>query len=214
MAKYKSAMLPSIHPQARRVQRIAANLINKSELAKDIDWQVHVVQSETANAFVLPSGQIFVFTGLLQKVKNDDQLAAVIAHEISHVLCRHVSERMSRMSLAWKMRNLVAFVFGGDTANLLFNPVVFTLAFQLPNSRQQEQEADFVGLMLMSAACYDPREAAEFWRQSTLSGGLDGKNRAPPELLSTHPSDDTRHRKLTSNMPEAKRIYNMNGCEV
>lgn len=146
-----------------------------------------------ANAFVLPGGSVFVYSGLLNVCRSEDALAAVLGHEIAHNTASHTAERLSA---AW-VGNLTAgslFFLSGPLPGLaLFCLWGFVggfylqdLLFYLPMGRQQESEADYIGLMMMAEACYDPRAAVGFWRRMEAiqrSGGDE-----VPEMLSTHPS--------------------------
>lgn len=136
------------------MERVAKRLINVSGMS-GLNWEVHVVNSNEPNAFVIPGGKIFVFTGIFQIAQNDDQLAAVMGHEIGHQLARHSAEKMSFFKFAMVARLFLSLFV--DTS-FIFNRVFFDLIFTLPFSRQMETEADFVGLMLMAQACYDPSE--------------------------------------------------------
>lgn len=149
--------------------------------------------AETANAFVLPGGKVFVFSGILNVCRNEDALAAVLGHEIAHNTASHVAERLSA---AW-VGNLTAgslfFLVGAVPGLALF--ALWTVAggfylqdllYYLPMGRKQESEADYIGLMMMAEACYDPRQAVGFWQRMEgmqKAGGVD-----VPEMLSTHPS--------------------------
>ncbi len=144
-------------------------------------------KKETANAFVLPGGKVFVFSGILPLARNDSALAAVLGHEIAHNVADHVGERMSQAIgtniLLYSVVVLLG-VFGlGPLLAHYAGSKALEIAFGNPMSRLQESEADYIGLMMMAQACYDPQEAAAFWaRMEAASSG------EPPEWLSTHPS--------------------------
>ena len=139
-----------------------------------------MIDAPVANAFVLPGGKIFVFTGILPITQNDDGLAAVLGHELAHQFARHSAERMSRMAILFLARFLLSFVT--DTS-LLFNQVILQLGVLNPHSRTCESEADYIGLLFMAKACYDPEQAIEFWKRMKRKD-----HGAIPEFLSTHPS--------------------------
>lgn len=185
---------PRLNDAIRRVgQRIVAN----TDLPA-WDWRFTVIDDETPNAFALPGGYVGVHRGLFQVVDGDDQLAAVIAHEIGHVAARHHAERLSRQALV--QSGVGALAGDSDAAGLLAAGA--TLGLVLPFSRQQESEADAIGLRYMAEAGYDPRAALDVWRQFANLGSGGG-----PEFLATHPAPDTRLRQLEALLPEAIAIY-------
>lgn len=171
-------------------------------------WEFYVVDDpNTVNAFALPGGKVFVYTGLLNAAQNVDQVAAVVAHEIGHVLARHGGERLSTILLTQvgQQAALVALGEMSPTATQAFN-VAFGLGAQygvvLPFSRQQEYEADYIGLITMAKAGYDPREAVAFWQMM-----MQRNRNQPMEYLSTHPSNENRIAALQSYMQEAMSYY-------
>ncbi len=180
-------ILPAWHPLTQRVRRVTARLLPYSGLEDD-DWEVLVVDDpHTANAFVLPGGKVFVFTGILQLARNDSALATVLGHEIAHNLADHHGERLSQAFgtgiLLYAVSALGAFI-GLDPLFLhwLGKPLM-NAAFGLPMSRLQESEADYIGLMMMAQACYDPTEAVRFWARMEKS-----TEEQVPEWMSTHPA--------------------------
>ncbi len=168
------------------------------------NWEVVVFQEKSANAFALPGGKIGVHTGILQAAKTDGQLAAVIGHEIGHVLAKHGAERVSQ-SLAAQggLEILNAILVGKAVENknkgLIMAGIGLGLQYGvlLPHSRTQESEADVIGLDIMSKSGFDPRESVQLWKNMESLGG--GK---PPEWLSTHPSNETRIANLQAKIPE------------
>jgi metalloendopeptidase OMA1, mitochondrial len=147
------------------------------------EWEYHVIDGDQINAFCLPGGKIFVFTGLLGVVQNDDQLAAVIAHEVAHALAHHVSERIARHEHS-----------GGG---------LFSLGFD----REQESEADHIGIFLMTFAGYDPEQVIAFWQEMQSLGS---RSIHLPEILSDHPSDARRLGQIKQWAPmasAAKQAY-------
>lgn len=165
-------------------------------------WEFTVFEDSSANAFALPGGKIGVNTGLFQVAQTEAQLAAVIAHEMAHVLARHPSERVSRQVAVQSGLALAgaASGTGAQYSDLLAQAA--TLGLVLPFSRQQESEADRIGLIYMARAGYDPRAAIEVWQNFEAHGGA-----RPPEFLSTHPSPGNRIERLRSYMPEAMAAY-------
>ncbi len=170
-------------------------------------WEFHLVESPEVNAWCMPGGKVVVYTGILPVAKTDAGLAVVMGHEIAHAVADHGNERMSQSLLA---------ELGGvalDTA-LQQKPdqtrQLWTSAYGvgaqygalLPFSRVQESEADHLGLNFMAMAGYDPHEAPAFWKRMSAGGG-----QAPPQFLSTHPSDETRIRAIADAIPEAMTYY-------
>ncbi len=171
-------------------------------------WQVTVFDSEAVNAFALPGGNIGVYTGLIEVAENPAQLAAVIGHEIGHVIAQHSNERMSNQFAAGLGMQLGGLLIGqemeSEEAALVMGAlgVGVQLGYLLPYSRIHESESDELGLGYMAAAGYDPREAAELWRNMAQQGGP-----TPPEFLSTHPSPQTRIEKLEELAVGAMQTY-------
>lgn len=172
-------------------------------------WEFHVIDKpDTVNAFCLPGGKVFVYTGLFSMARNPPELAAVIAHEAAHAIARHGAERMSTSLLAELTQSAaqVAIANQEPLAQEIFN-VAFgvgaTYGVILPFSRQQEYEADHIGLILMAKAGYHPEAALRFWERMARK---DSKDKAP-EYLSTHPSDENRVAAIRQLLPEAMRYY-------
>lgn len=179
-----------------------------SQLKGGRSWEVLVFKDDTANAFALPGGKIGVHTGLLKVAKNQDQLAAVIGHEIGHVLADHSNERVST-SFATNagLQVIAALTGGGGSAEQQLAMGLLGVGAQygilLPFSRTQESEADVIGLQLMAQAGFDPRASVALWENMDKAGG----GGEPPEFLSTHPSHGTRIKGLQRDMPEAMKLY-------
>lgn len=179
----------------------------KGQLKVD-HWDIVVFKSDQANAFALPGGKIGVYTGILPLLKTDSQLAAVLGHEVGHVIARHGNERVSQNVGAQAVMNITDFfttktspekkqmIMGGLGLGLQFGML-------LPFSRTHENEADLIGLKLMSQAGFDPRQAVEVWKNMSASKGGKG----PPEWMSTHPSDQTRIESIQAHLPENMPIY-------
>lgn len=187
MKQYGGQLLPAYHPQVRMVQRVADRLIPSSGLEGE-EWEVHVIQDEMENAFVIPGGKIFVFSGILDVCKNDDGLAAVLGHEIAHNVAHHAAERMSQSFILLPVAIIASFLIGLDVG---LGQMAIDLAFLRPGSRSQESEADYIGLMMMSQSCYDPQEAVNFWGRME-----EHEKNSPPQFLSTHPSNHNRMEKM------------------
>lgn len=185
--------------------RCVANAIT-GVLDKPGNWEVNLFTDDSANAFALPGGKIGVNTGLLKVAETQDQLAAVVGHEIGHVLAQHGNERMSIQYATSTGLQLLQALSGETTAQkqqlFALLGVGTQVGVALPFSRKHESEADVIGLQLMAKAGFDPRASVQLWQNMARAGGG-----APPEFLSTHPSNDTRIRELRSNMDEAMQIY-------
>lgn len=169
------------------VKRVMQRLIPVSGM-EDSAWEVFVIDDPSqANAFVLPGGKVFVFSGIIPIARSEDGLAAVLGHEIAHNLAEHIGERMSGQIgvniLLGSVVLLTAFWGGALLGTQLFGGTLLDLLFSRPMGRRQESEADYIGLMMMAEACYDPEAALTFWqRMEAHSQG------SPPEWMSTHPS--------------------------
>ena len=172
------------------------------------NWEVLVFEEESANAFALPSGKIGVHSGLLKVARNQDQLAAVIGHEIGHVLARHSNERASQQFAAQTGLSLTQVLVGATvapgTGQLLMGVLGLGAEYGIlmPFSRVQESEADLIGLDLMAKSGFDPRESVELWRNMDA----DGPNNQI-EFLSTHPSHGSRIEDLQKRMPNAIQLW-------
>jgi len=187
------------------VQCVAKLIVNQTE-AKNKKWEIVVFEDDTANAFALPGEKIAVHTGLLKVAKTQDQLAAVLGHEVGHVMARHGNERVSQ-GLATQGALILTSVLTKDTPKrdwiLALMGVGAQVGYLLPHSRQQEAEADEIGLKYMAAAGFDPEQSIELWKN--MSQASQGE---PPEFLSTHPSHGSRIDHLARLMPEAKALQN------
>jgi predicted Zn-dependent protease len=176
-------------------QRIAR--VTEKNYKTNFKWEFFVIENEKqANAFCLPGGKVFVYTGIFKYVANDDELAAVMGHEIGHALARHGAERMSRGQLAQVGGQVLQTVMVGrgnpqSTAMVMQAFGVGTqLGVMLPHSREQELEADYIGVILASKAGYKASAALTFWEKFAKSG------QTPPEYLSTHPAPKNRIAKI------------------
>lgn len=170
-------------------------------------WEVTVLRDPQVNAFALPGGGIGVYSGLLKVATGQDQLAAVIGHEVGHVLANHGNERVSQEYTA-KAALSLAESFTGNLPSAQQSRLMGLLGIGaqygvlLPYSRTHESEADEIGLTLMAKAGFDPREAVTLWQNMEAQGG-----RQPAEILSTHPSDQRRIQDLQAHMGQALSLY-------
>ncbi|WP_348767321.1 M48 family metallopeptidase [uncultured Salinisphaera sp.] len=171
------------------------------------EWEVTVFKDDQVNAFALPGGKIGVYSGLLDVAKTDDQLAAVIGHEVGHVLADHGNERVSQQAATQGGLQVVSAFLGGSGGG--GNQAVMSalglgaqVGILLPFSRTQESEADTIGLELMARAGFDPRESVALWQNMAAAGG-----EKPAEFMSTHPSNQHRINNLESHMNQAMQLY-------
>ena len=171
------------------------------------DWEVTVFRDDQVNAFALPGGKIGVYRGLLDVAKTPAQLAAVIGHEVGHVMAGHANERLST-SLATQTGLDLVSIFAGAGGGFMKQQGLALLGLGaqvgiiLPFSRTQESEADEIGEELMAKAGFDPRQSIELWQNMSKAGG-----KQPPQFLSTHPSSATRIDDLRDHLPQAMNLY-------
>lgn len=173
---------------------------------QDLDWEVHLISSPEANAFVLPGGKIFVFTGILQAAHTDSALAAVLAHEMGHAIAHHFGERMSSSVLVMGLLLPISLFLGIDFG---LTNIVAEVAILRPSSRIQETEADYIGMHLLSQACYNPEDAVVFWENMKLLH----PERGGPRFLDTHPHPNQRIENIKRWMPEMMRVREDSDCE-
>lgn len=199
---------PAANEQVTRVGRRIAESVGRE--IPNAQWEFVVFDSPQINAFALPGGKVGVYTGLLKLVSSDDELAAVMGHEVAHVTSRHGAERASQgqliaglgaigaigmemSELSPEKRNAVLALYGVSTGLGV-----------LKYSRDHESEADAIGLRFAAGAGYDPRAAITFWQKMAQANA---RQTRPPELLSTHPSDETRIRNLQALAPQYVALY-------
>ncbi|MEO7522715.1 MAG: M48 family metallopeptidase [Ferruginibacter sp.] len=195
---------------SRIAAAIAAYYSNNPEVTADLKtykWEFNLVDNSEVNAWCMPGGKVVVYTGLLPITQNEAALAVVLGHEITHAIAHHGNERMSQVSVAQGLA-IAGDIFTKNKtqANTIFNSVFAPgaqVAVLLPNSRNQEYEADHFGLLFCAMAGYNPREAVPFWQRMSASGGTN----KPPEFLATHPSDENRISRLNGYMDEALSYY-------
>jgi predicted Zn-dependent protease len=166
-------------------------------------WEVEVFDSDDINAFALPGGNIGVFTGIFKVARNQDQLAAVIGHEVAHVTEKHSLERYNREATTQVGVVGVAVATGTGQAGADLLGMAAQLGLSLPFSRADESEADTVGLRFMAAAGFDPRQSVPLWQNMKKENKL-----GPPQFLSTHPSSENRIQELIAQFPGSLQIYN------
>lgn len=169
---------------------------------KDYQWEYKLVQDETVNAWCMPGGKIVFYTGILPITQTETGVAVVMGHEVAHALADHGAQRMSAGMLQQIGAVAGNVAIKDPEKRNMFNQAYglgSTVGVMLPFSRSHETEADRIGLQIMAIAGYNPDEAAELWKRMKANAG-----EAPPEFLSTHPSNDTRINHLTAWAPDAK----------
>jgi predicted Zn-dependent protease len=190
-----------------RVRRIAGKLIPVTAAfrpdAPQWKWEVNTLTTPDINAYAMPGGKIMVYSGLVEGLKlTDAEIAAVLGHEISHALREHTRERVSREYEQQFALTGLALVTGVDPSVVDLANAVGSVTFQLPHSREQEAEADVMGLELMARAGYDPHAAVTLWNKMMAA-----EKNAPPQFLSTHPASANRVAELERHIPQVMPLY-------
>ena len=190
-------------------QRIAVaaerwlNANNLQGYLNDYKWEYNLVEDKTVNAWCMPGGKIVFYTGILPIAQNETGIAAIMGHEVAHALANHGQQRMSAAYIQQGVALAGNIAIKDENDRAAFNQyygVGSQVGVMLPFSRNHETEADKIGLYLMGIAGYNPDEAAELWKRMKANSG----GQAPPEILSTHPSNDSRIANLKALAPQAK----------
>jgi predicted Zn-dependent protease len=205
-AAQNRALAPPASPQAVRLRTIAQRLIPQTyewnERARGWRWEVNLIGSKQVNAFCMPGGKIAFFSGILDQLKlTDDEVAMVMGHEMAHALREHARERIGKTMATRGAIELGAALFGlGDIGRGVagLGGQLLTLQF----GREDESEADLVGIELAARAGYDPRAGVTLWRKMAAAS-----KGAPPQFLSTHPSGPMRIRDIEVNLPRVEPLY-------
>lgn len=172
---------------------------------KNFSWEFNLVKDKQVNAFCMPGGKIVVYEGLLKLCSSDDELAVVVGHEVAHAVAKHSNERISQQLLTQYGAQILGQALSEKSANIQkIGNTVYGLGAQygvtLPFSRKHESEADYMGLIFMTIAGYNPSTAITFWQKMSANGGA-----SVPEFMSTHPSDATRINDIKKFLPELER---------
>lgn len=203
----KSRLLDTNPAQKDRLITIAAKLVNQVDIyrpdAKAWKWEVHTIKSDDLNAFVMSGGKIMFYTGIIDRLRlTDDEIAAVMGHEISHALREHARERVSHQYATQMSMGLAASFLGLSQGQAQLASLVSSYGIEKPHGRTQESEADVMGLELMARAGYNPAAAVTLWQKMAAAN----KNQVP-QFLSTHPSSDNRISTLQSMIPKVMPLY-------
>lgn len=206
-AKEKNILVTS-GPTYDRLKLIANRLIPQTEVFRDDtrqwDWQLTLINAPTLNATCAPGGKITFYTGIIEQLNlTDDEIAAIMGHEIAHALREHGRERVSQAAAQNVLVNIATALAGPYGSAVSAANQVAHYAIVLPNSRENESEADAIGLELAARAGYNPIGAISIWQKMLKAT----KDKNSPEFLSTHPSGETRIEQLTALMPAVEPIY-------
>lgn len=205
-AASKSALAPDDHPQLIRLRAIAQRIIpftyEWNPRAREWKWEVSLIGSKELNAFCMPGGKIAFYYGILQQLQlNDDEVAMIMGHEAAHALREHARERVGKTAATRGAIEIGAALFGlGNTGRLAadLGGQLLTLKF----SREDEAEADLVGIELAARAGYDPHAGVTLWQKMAQAS-----KGAPPEFMSTHPSGPSRIQDIQKNLPKVQPLY-------
>ena len=205
-ARQQRALLPASHPQVKRLRAMAQRLIPQSTAwngrASAWQWEVNLIQSDQINAFCMPGGKIAFYTGILDQLKlTDDETAMIMGHEMAHALREHARERLAKTQATGLGLSVLSSLLGlgnlGDAAASLGTQLL-TLRF----SREDETEADLVGLELAARSAYAPSASVSLWQKMAEASGQSGIS-----FLSTHPSGPARIQQLQTNVPKVMKLY-------
>ena len=205
-AQQQRALAPADHPQVVRLRAIAQRIFPYTEAwnprARQWRWEVNLLGSKEINAYCMPGGKIAFYLGILQKLQlSDDEVATIMGHEVAHALREHARERMGKTAATRVGAGLLSSLFGlgavGDVA-LNMGGQLLTLRF----SREDETEADIVGMDLAARAGYDPAAGVTLWQKM-----MKASQGAPPQFLSTHPAGDTRIKDIQAKLPKVQPLF-------
>ena len=206
LQQYGRYVLPPSHPHSKLVNRVMGRLITAAGLEGQ-NWEVRVINDpEQQNAFVLPGGKVFVFSGILPICAGEDGLAAVLGHELAHNVVHHTGEQLSRMLVLTIFAVLFSYTFDISSQ---FSHALLDIAFKLPGSRKMESEADYVGLLMMAEACYDPNAAVGLWERMAKA-----EKGSAPQILSTHPASKNRMTVIQEWLPQAQQKRAESPCGI
>jgi predicted Zn-dependent protease len=205
-ARQKGVLAPDTDPELQRVRAISRRIIAHAARwnpgAADWQWEINLIRADNVNAFCMPGGKIAFFSGLVDKLKlTDDEIAIVAGHEIAHALREHGRERVAKGNLLQLGASLGSAIFGlGQTGQAVVGQGAQLALLRF--SRDDETEADTVGLDLVARAGYDPRAGVALWRKMALL-----EKSAPPQWLSSHPSGSNRIAQIQKTLPQVMPVY-------
>ncbi len=217
--KSTAKLLPDSDPRTALVKKVGANIssaVNRyltnngyKDRLSEFEWEFNLAEENTVNAWCMPGGKVMFYTGILPICQDEAGIAVVMGHEVAHAIARHGNERMSQGMLAQGIGTLGQVGTSGASPQVqaIFNQS-FGIGSQLgllKFSRNNESEADKLGLVFMTMAGYDPATAADFWKRMAANKG---EGQAPPEFMSTHPSDERRITDILEYLPEARKWEN------
>ncbi|KAI5965789.1 OMA1 [Candida pseudojiufengensis] len=229
MAQYGSMILPHSNPLYGRISSIMNRLLKtaidndkenpkQQQHLKNLHWEINIIQNDKLppNAFILPNGKIFIFSSILPICENDDGIATVLAHELSHQLAQHSSEQLSSQPIYMFLSTVLYSLTGISW----FNDLLINGIFTMPASREMETEADHIGCEILAASCYNPDQAIQFWKRMGImeqkmtkqQGGVGGAGSSLVEWFSTHPATNKRIHDIESWMPHLREISESSGC--
>ncbi len=212
-ASHNPAFNAMVERVGRRIADAAERPPGEMWRAPRFQWEFRTIDKNMVNAFCLPGGKVAVYTGLMPIAQTEAGLAVVMGHEVAHALAHHGAERMSNQMAASVGAAAVATTLAATVGgrNRTYMPLIAgalgagaTYGFLLPMSREQESEADRIGLVLMAMAGYDPREGVALWERMRAANARQAKQ---AEWMSTHPADTTRINDIRTHLPETMKFY-------
>ena len=217
--KSTAELVPNSDPRTALIKKVGANIssaVNRylanngyKDRLSEFEWEFNLADENTVNAWCMPGGKVMFYTGILPICQDEAGIASVMGHEVAHAVARHGNERMSQGLFAQGIGALgqISTSVASPQVQAIFNQS-FGVGSQLgllKFSRNNESEADKLGLVFMTMAGYDPATAAEFWKRMASAKG---EGQAPPEFMSTHPSDDRRIQDILAYLPQARKWTN------
>lgn len=197
--------------EVRRLRVIADRLVAQVGVfrldARGWQWEVNLLTDKQLNAYCMPGGKIMFYTGIIKQLKlTDDEIAAIMGHEMAHALREHGREAMSQAYAMQLGRDTLGILLGASPGAMSLGDAVVNYALTLPNSRTNEAEADLIGLELMARAGYNPKAAISLWQKMAAQS-----QQSVPEFMSTHPANETRIHGLQANLLKVEPLYRQAG---